>query len=303
MAIIAATADTWGISGSAFLGGYLAAAGAFLVIALVMRAVATAGGGTSLSKPTPGQLALLGGSRNLPIHSSLAGLRTAGVVDVGPAGELHVTGPAPTGLSRLDHAVYDAASRHVQASRLIYDSAVSTAVEQVEDELRRAGWVVDGERAGRARLGSWLLLGLALFGVIRIAAGLANDRPVGFLLIAVIAVAIVGLLLRRLPRLTAAGKRAVAEARREYSHLNPSLSPSWATYGMAGAAMGVALYGTTAFWAADPAFAESAGVERHGLGSGSSSGGGDYSGGSSDGGGGGGDGGGGGGCGGGGCGG
>ena len=292
-------ADTWGISGPAFLGGYLAAAGSFLVIALVMRAVATSGGGTNLSKPTPGQLALLSGSRDLPIHSSLAGLRSAGVIDVGPAGELRTTGPAPTGLSRLDHAVYDAAARHVQASRLTVDSAVTTAVEQVEDELRRAGWVVDAERAGRARLGSWLLLALALFGAIRIAAGLANDRPVGFLVIAVVAVGVIGLVLRRVPRLTAAGKRAVADARREYAYLDPNLAPSWGTYGMAGAAMGVALFGTTALWVGDPLFAESAGINRQVVTAGSDSGsygGGDYSGGGGSS-----DGGGGGGCGGGGC--
>ena len=57
-----------------------------------------------------------------------------------------------------------------------------------------------------------------------------------------------------------AGQAVLAESRTRSRHLAPSLAPSWATYGVAGAAMGVALYGTAAIWAADPAFAGAAGL-------------------------------------------
>jgi uncharacterized protein (TIGR04222 family) len=290
-----AAGDTWGISGPNFLALYAAAAVAVGAYAIWARRRADGDAVASGRTPQPAELAFLNGGSTTAVYSSLAGLRAAQAVEVGPLGELSVSGDLPPGASRLDHAVHDAARRHVQARLLPADPGVSNALREILDGLGRAGWVRDDAQRAKARLGGWVMLALAGLGGVRVLAGMANDRPVGFLvaLVAVtIPIALVLLVVRRHSP-TAAGRRALMDARRSHQHLQPSQAPAWSTYGFTGAAMGVALFGTGALWAADPEFARHAGVLRTPTSSGSSS---------SDGGGGGGsDGGGGGSCGGGGC--
>lgn len=47
------------------------------------------------------------------------------------------------------------------------------------------------------------------------------------------------------------------------AHLSPTQAPASGTYGAAGAAMGVALFGTASLWALDPAFAAQAEIQRN----------------------------------------
>lgn len=301
MVTIAAGSDTWGISGPDFLRIYVGAIALAVVAAIVLRLLATReNSATPIQPPTPAEVAYLHGGAERAVYSSLAGLRAVGVVDVGNLKELVVTGPAPVGLTRLDHAVYEAAGRHVQASRLAEEAGVRSALTTLDDDVRRAGWLLDGDARAKLRLGSYLVLAVVVLGVVRMGAGLANDKPVATLLLLVILAVVAWLLLRRVPRLSGSGKRAIGSARTANPHLSPQQAPAWSTYGLTGAAMGVALYGTAALWAADPAFASAAGLRQQSGGGGDSSYSG-YSGGDSCGGGGGDGGGGGGGCGGGGC--
>src|SRR5690606_8271839 len=91
-----------------------------------------------------------------------------------------------------------------------------------------------------------------------------NDRPVGFLIALTIVTAIAAVaFFASVPRMTRSGRATLTELRTRNRHLDPGHSPAWATYGATGAAMGVALYGGAAFWAADPAFAALTGLPRH----------------------------------------
>lgn len=121
--------------------------------------------------------------------------------------------------------------------------------------------------------------------MLRLVSGLFSGRPVGYLLLTLVALLIVTLVLRRVPMLTRAGRAALRSVRSQHTHLAPASAPAYATYGAAGAAMGVALYGTASLWALDPGFAEQAEIQRQAAagsgwsgGSDGSSGGGDSSG-------------------------
>ena len=263
MAVIAAPGDTWGISGPDFLAVFAGAALVFGLLALLDRFLITRRAtGSPRRRAEPVEVAYLNGGAARAVHASLAGLRAAGLVAVDPLGALNITGALPAGVSRLDHAVYEAAGRRVQATRLLSDAQVSNAAEAVRAGLVDAGWVLDDDERARARRGGWLLLALAAFGFVRVIAGAFNAKPIGYLALLTVAVVIAGLLLLRVPKRTAAASRVLAEAQRSHAHLKPKNSPSWATYGLVGGAMGVALFGTEALWAADPVFAADAGLRR-----------------------------------------
>jgi uncharacterized protein (TIGR04222 family) len=298
MTLISAPGDTWGISGPDFLAVYLGAAVVFLIVALVFRlSVTRSGPDHMVRQPSRGEIAYLTGGASQAMYSSLAGLRAVGAVGLVEKGTLSRTGPAPDGMTRLDEAVYDAAGRGVRVADLMADVRVRSALDELALIVERAGWLVDDAARTRARIGAFLLLALAVFGIVRTVAGLANGRPVGIIIVATIVIAVVGLILLRVPRLTSAARNALNQTVQANRHLAPSQSPSWATYGLSGAALGVALYGTSAMWVADPAFAQDAGIIKQSTNPATYAG----STGGDGGGGGGSDGGGGGGCGGGGC--
>ena len=124
--------------------------------------------------------------------------------------------------------------------------------------------------------------------MLRLFSGLFSGRPVGYLLLTLAGLLGAALLLGRAPVRTRAGRTALRSVRREHTHLAPASAPAYATYGAAGAAMGVALYGTASLWALDPGFAEQAEIQRQAISGtggwtggsdGSSGGGGDSSGG------------------------
>jgi uncharacterized protein (TIGR04222 family) len=261
MTLISAPGDTWGISGPNFLAVYLGAAVVFFVVALLFRlGVTRSGPDHVVRQPGRGEIAYLSGGASQAMYSSLAGLRAVGAVALAGQGALTRSGPAPDGMTRLDEAVYDAAGRGVRVAHLTADPRVRSALDEVALMVDRAGWKVDDAARARARMGGFLLLALAAFGVVRTMAGAANNHPVGILIIATIATAIAGFIFLRVPRLTSAARIALTQSQQANRHLAPSQSPSWATYGLNGAALGVALYGTSALWAADPAFAQNAGI-------------------------------------------
>jgi len=64
------------------------------------------------------------------------------------------------------------------------------------------------------------------------------------------------------PRRTRAARAALRSLRRRHNHLAPMYAPAYASYGAAGAAMGIAIFGPASLWAIDPGFAAEAGVAR-----------------------------------------
>jgi hypothetical protein len=151
-------------------------------------------------------------------------------------------------------------------------SKVQAAAGRIGDGLVAEGLLAGPAERAQARLATVPLLVLLAIGVVRLAAGLQNHRPVWFLVIAMVVVAVVtAVLWWRRPGLLRAGTAAVEAARTRNAHLNPAMSPSWTTYGAEGAAVGVALFGAAALTGVDPLFAEEAELARQ-LGSGSGSG-------------------------------
>jgi uncharacterized protein (TIGR04222 family) len=269
--LLAAPGDTWGIAGPTFLTGYLVAAAALLILATLHRRALLGGAPDALAaRMGPQQAAYLNGGPRLALYSSLAGLRGAGVIGSGgTTGRLVTTGPKPLGLTPLDNAVYDAAHRHTSTREVGADPAVRGALERLRSGLEEAGWAVPDARRTGVRMWGLAALFLVGVGLVRFFDGLGNGRPVGYLVLALLAMAGVAVyLLVRVPVPTRAGRAAVRRLRAEQAHLAPANSPALATYGAAGAAMGVALFGGAALWAMDPAFAAEAEIQRQAAGSG-----------------------------------
>ncbi|WBB67432.1 TIGR04222 domain-containing membrane protein [Micromonospora sp. WMMD812] len=295
MSVLAAPDDTWGIPGPTFLRIYLAVAVVVVVAALVHRFRLFAGPPDAGRDPLgPQQAAYLNGGAPLAVHASVGGLRGNGAIGVGPDHRLTATGPLPAGVTPLDQAVHHAAGQRARVRELREDQWVAAALHQLGEGLEQRGLILPAQQRAAARLGAAAVIALLILGGLRAFVGLSNGRPVGYLFLSLVALFVALLFLGRVPRVTRAGRRAMRDLRRQHTHLAPASSPAYATYGAAGAAMGVALFGTASLWALDPAFAAEAEIQRQNLSGGG--GGGSDGGGSSCGGGGGG-----GGCGGGGC--
>jgi uncharacterized protein (TIGR04222 family) len=302
MTVLAAPGATWGIPGPVFVRLYLLAALVVVVGTLVHRSRILAGQrGLAADQLGPQQVAYLNGGDLFAVLASLGGLRGSGVVGVRPDRRLAVGAQLPSGVTPLDQAVYHAARRNLHSRELVRDEWVGRALAELRDGLQRQGLAVSPDQRRAARRGSKVLLALLLLGGLRAAAGLANGRPIGFLAVAMFAVAVAMVLLSRVPWRTRAADAVLRDLRRRNAHLAPASSPAYATYGPAGAAMGVALFGAASLWALDPTFAEQAEIQRQAASTGGWSGGSSCGGGSDGGGGGGGGCGGGGGGGGGGC--
>src|SRR5206468_2121202 len=130
MAGDAAAAQLWGISGPAFLAGYLAAEAAVLATALVLRLLAGRGPQPS-RQPDPVQLAYLNGGRRLAIYAALAALRSTDAVAAGPGGRLGVDPGQPAPAGELEWAVYTAAMRGARQRDLAPDTTVATALRRM----------------------------------------------------------------------------------------------------------------------------------------------------------------------------
>ena len=272
---LAAQGDTWGIPGPAFLVLYGAALVAVLILSAVHRRILFAGDRTAaVDRLGPQQIAYLNGGDRLAVYAALGGLRAAGAIAGGPGRTLHQSGPLPAGVTPLDTAIYNAAGRRIRARDLSGDQWVGAAVQQLREGLEAQGLAVTPARRKAAR--AWGLAGAALIlaGVARFVDGLQNDKPVGFLVPAVIiAFILTVVLMTRSRRATYAADKAMRALRQQYVYLAPHQSPSYATYGATGAAMGVALYGTATLYTMDPAFAAEAEVQRINSASGAGSGG------------------------------
>jgi uncharacterized protein (TIGR04222 family) len=267
----AAAGDTWGISGPNFLLLFVAAAGLLVFATVLHRSIVFAGRrDLPATQLTPQQAAYLNGGNRLAVYASLGGLRAAGAVDMAPGRTLTTSGPLPAGATPLDQAVYNAAGQRIRARDLVTHQWVLMALGQLHQELERAGLAPTREQRRAAHFFPLLLVGLLALGALRFAAGITAGKPVMFLFVLLIVVAVVTLmLLAGTPTQTRAARTAVRTLRTQHVHLSPSASPAYRTYGATGAAMGVALFGSAALYSLDPGFAAEAEVQRN-LASGSS---------------------------------
>jgi uncharacterized protein (TIGR04222 family) len=212
----------------------------------------------------PQQIAYLNGGDRQAVYTALGGLRAAGAIGSGPDRTVVQTGPLPGGVTPLDTAVYNAAGRRVRARDIGSDPWATAATDQLREGLENAGLARTAAQRRAARL--WAIAGAALvgLGIARLIAGIDNGKPVGFLVPSVLLAAVVTIAMLVIPSgtPTRAATRGMAELRRRHQYLSPKQSPSYATYGAAGAAMGVALFGAASLYAMDPAFAAEAEIQR-----------------------------------------
>ncbi|MEJ3656051.1 TIGR04222 domain-containing membrane protein [Actinomycetes bacterium KLBMP 9759] len=267
MKALAATGDTWGIDGTTFLVAYVVLAAVVLVAAVRKRAAladpvgkAPLEAGDIVARPH--DLAYLNGGRDLAVVSALSSLRLAGAI-TSKRGNVKAVPRVDPGSDLLERVLYKAATARQSRSRLSHLYEVSHALNTIEGRLVAAGLLLSpAQRSAIRRVGVWMLA-VAGFGLVRLLAGVAEARPVGFLLLALGAAAVVALVLMvRAPVRSAAGDRLLARMRAEHEDLSPSMQPDWHVYGPAGAVLGIGLFGTSAMWASDPAMAEEFAVQR-----------------------------------------
>ena len=276
---LAADFDTWGVPSRTFLILYLVAAVVLVTGVLIHRRALLAGrSAPPADQLSPQQVAYLNGGADLAVWTSLSVLRSQGSIGVQPDRRLTTEGPLPSGATPLDRAVHYAAAQHTPARQLSSTEWVDRALTELRDGLDQRGLLIGANRRAALRLGPLLLAALELLGIFRIIAGLANGRPVWYLVPIVIGLAVVTtLLFVRVPRRTRAADTALRTLRPRNRHLSPASNPAYAVYGATGLAMAVALYGTASLWAMDPAFAQQAEIVRQPL----IGGGGGYTGGTS----------------------
>lgn len=263
--VLAATTGTWGISGPTFLVGY--------VVVAVLVAVAGTRARHALTDPRPAHsagdlasrphdVAYLHGGAELAVYSALSAMHLRGTI-APRRGIVHAVGRLGPEADPLERAVHVTAAGGVHRNRLPFHGPVATALAAIEKRLVTAGLLLSDERrADIRRIGFWMLA-VAALGLVRLLAGIAEARPVGLLLVALLAVtAVAAVQLARAPRRSRSGERALAALRTEHHDLSPTTAPDWVAHGPAAAALGIGIFGTSALWASDPAFADELAAQR-----------------------------------------
>lgn len=270
---LAAAGDTWGISSTTFLVGYAALALVVTVAAVVTR--------RSLADPArrapapdltnrPHDAAFLNGGGDLAVCSALASLRLRGLVRA-RKGTITASGRAEG--DELERAVMFVTGTPIRRSRLTWQRPVRSALDTIEGRLVAEGLLLSPDQRRRIRFVGLWMLAVAALGFIRIVAGIAGARPVGFLVAMLVVVVLVAvLLLATAPRRSRNGDRLLAAMRTQFDRYAPAHRPDWTMYGASAAALGVGLYGASALWASDPAMAEELAIQRMGGGDGGSGG-------------------------------
>jgi uncharacterized protein (TIGR04222 family) len=256
--------DTWGIPGTTFLAYYIGTMAAIAILAAIHRKILFRGPrDVRVDTLNPQQVAYLSGGDRLAVYAAMGGLRAAGTIGAGPGRTLVQTGPLPPGVTALDNAICNAASRGVRARELHNDHMVVSALEQSRDNLERLGLAVSPAQVREARIWGFAAGAVTLAGIARLIAGASDGKPVGFLILCLVVSAFITIALIRVNRrATTSATRALRALRSSHQHLHPGQSPSYATYGVSSAGMGVALFGAGSLYAIDPEFAAEAEVSR-----------------------------------------
>ena len=258
--------DTWGISGPTFLLAYVVLAVAVAVAAIRTRRALV---DVSTERPAhrlderPYDVAFLNGGAELALTAAFSAMHRAGTISTSGRGVVVAAARPESRADELERAVHHAAATPVSRHSLATAGAVASALHRVEQRLIAAGLLLSAERRRRIRLaGAWVLV-VAALGVVRVMAGLANGRPVLFLILLVLVTLAVGVLLvLRVPRRTRAGDALLRRLAADHQLLSPSMRPDWQVYGPTGAALAVGVFGVQALWAADPAFATELAAQR-----------------------------------------
>ncbi|WP_067720726.1 TIGR04222 domain-containing membrane protein [Nocardia yamanashiensis] len=252
----ATAADTWGISGPAFLALYtlLAVAAAVYGFAQRTRIIRGDDGERPAVPLSPVETGMLFDDRR-PVLAGLAQLRGHGHIDS--------TATPTLTPSRREREVLEPLSvsllEHLQTSSRRNVPAMHTAMKGQLDRLRASladlGYLLGPDQRKALFLAALPLDALLVLGIVRIIAGSANHHPVGYLILLMIPVLICAGLIMRPARLTRRGRRVRDETVRRNTHLRPGNSPAYAAYGADSAALAAALFGAAVLWSLDPGLA------------------------------------------------
>jgi uncharacterized protein (TIGR04222 family) len=255
---LAATAETWGIAGSTFLPAYLliaATVGAGGIYA--RRALAEPGATQPIDDLTdrPHDVAYLAGGGELAVWSALCAMHLRGTLTAAD-GTVRAAGRLDAATDALEEAIHATAGTPVGRRRLAFHRSVRPALAGIEERLVAGGFLLSDDRRRRIRRVGFWMLGVAALGLARVLADIAEVRPVGLLVTALLIVTAVAVLQLTLsPRRTRRGNRALAALRDRHRALAPEREPDWQSQGPAGAALGIGLFGTGALAASAPGFA------------------------------------------------
>ena len=193
-----ATAETWGISGPTFLLVYLVLAVAVWIAGTQTRRMLAdprATGPAADVTAHPHDVAYLNGGADLAVYSALSSMHLRGTI-TSSRGAVQSAGRLDPGTDGLERAIHFTARGRCAAA-----GCRSTAPCAPPCPRSRSGWSAPACCCRRSsgcrirRVGLWMLA-VAVLGLVRLLAGVAEAKPVGFLVAA-------------LDRRRARGRRAV----------------------------------------------------------------------------------------------
>jgi len=264
MRVLAATGDTWGISGPTFLGLYAALAVGAVIATVLARRSLVRSPASAVRLNNPDDVAYLHAGAELTVLTALSAMYVAGRISSASGRQrVQAVGAPGPDAGELQRAIHLSAQEPVPRGKLPDAPPVTDALRHIERRLIDAGLLVSAEQRKRIRRTAWMLWAVVAFGAIRAIAGYNAGKPIG-LLLALLAVVVVGAVVLSLtaPRRTNRGNAELTRLRSAHASLSPKLRPRWQVYGPEGAAWGVAVFGTSALWAADPALARELGTSQ-----------------------------------------
>jgi uncharacterized protein (TIGR04222 family) len=258
MALAAATAETWGITGTTFLPAYVLIAVTVGAAGIcIRRALAEPGATRPVDDITahPHDVAYLAGGNELAIWSALCAMHLRGTLTAAD-GTVRAVGRPDPDADALEKAIHATAGSPVGHRRLMFHRSVRPALATIEERLVAAGFLLSDDRRRRIRRVGFWMLAVAALGLLRVLAEVAEARPVGLLVTALLLVTATAVMqIALIPRRTRRGNRALAALRDRHRALAPEREPDWQSHGPVGAALGVGLFGTGALAASAPGLA------------------------------------------------
>ncbi|OZC93059.1 TIGR04222 domain-containing membrane protein, partial [Rhodococcus sp. 06-412-2C] len=250
--------DTWGIASADFLRWYLLAA--FVAVALVLlsnwlashRSVPASPTGRVLTPPEVGALT----NDTQAVMASLAILRGADVIDSRGRVRRALTDTERTHLDWFTRTVLErlgSGKAPLVRSRLVTNMSVACA--QLRSQLIKEGLLHGRSERGASTVRVFPILFVAAVGFVRVISGIANGKPVLFLVGIIVLLLLTLPFVRRRRRRTAQGDAELRRLRVENDYLSPRSRPSFTAYGPSRAGMSAALFGAGALLMLDPAMA------------------------------------------------
>ena len=207
IAVLAAEGDTWGLAGPTFIQLYLVLIGALGVAAmLARRAVRAEPGRRSVAgwDAEPDRIAYLSEGEALALTAALSSLHVDGLLTAEGKTVQRAENADLRGRSRLEQAVLHSIKQAVSREFVGKQKAVRGALDAIRVDLEERGLLLVDDQRRRLRRWGYLMLALLALGFTRLCAGLFGGKPVGWLALLLVVVAVAAVtLFRKLPRRSA----------------------------------------------------------------------------------------------------